>query len=229
MCSAPSRTFLALHVAFVPLALVLLAWLTSYSGLDRAVTELFYDPSLARFPAHDIYWLELLGHRAAKFSIWVIALGTLTATFATERIRHNPHEQRAIVIAVLAMALGPMMVSALKYSTSHHCPWDLRAYGGFADVSRDWFVATADAGRCFPSGHASAGFALISLYFLGHAIDRPRVARAGLIAAIVVGTAFSAGRVIQGAHFLSHNLWAAAIDWFAAALVFSPLLANKRA
>jgi len=216
-------------LAFVPLALVLLAWLAAYSGLDQQVTEFFYDASLARFPAHDSYWLELLGHRVAKFSIWVIALGTLTAIFATERIRQNPHEQRAIVLAVLAMALGPMMVSALKHTTSHHCPWDLRAYGGFADLSHDWFVASADAGRCFPSGHASAGFALISLYFLGHAIDRPRVARVGLIAAIVVGTAFSAVRVIQGAHFLSHNLWAAAIDWFAAALVFTPLLARKRA
>ena len=216
-------------MVLVPLALVLLAWLASYSGLDRTVTELFYDKSLARFPAHDSYWLELLGHRVAKNAIWVIALGTLTAAFATERIRQNPHEQRAMRLAVLAMALGPMMVSALKYTTSYHCPWDLRAYGGFADVSRDWFVAAADAGRCFPSGHASAGFALISLYFLGHAIDRPRVARAGLIAAIVVGTAFSVVRVVQGAHFVSHNLWAAAIDWFAAALVFTPLLASKRA
>jgi membrane-associated PAP2 superfamily phosphatase len=213
----------------VPLALVLLAWLAAYSGLDRTVTEFFYDASLARFPAHDSYWLELLGHRVAKFSIWVIALGTLTAAFASERIRQNPHEQRAFVLAVLAMALGPMMVSALKTSTSHHCPWDLRAYGGFADLSHDWFVASADAGRCFPSGHASAGFALISLYFLGHALDRPRVALVGLIAAIVVGTAFSAVRVVQGAHFVSHNLWAAAIDWFAAALVFTPLLARKRA
>jgi membrane-associated PAP2 superfamily phosphatase len=229
LCSAPSRIFLALHLAFVPLALVLLAWFASYSGLDRTVTDFFYDAEFARFPAHDSYWLELLGHRVAKMSIWVIALGTLTATFATERIRHNPHEQRAIVIAVLAMALGPMMVSALKYSTSHHCPWDLRAYGGFADISRDWFVAAADAGRCFPSGHASAGFALISLYFLGYVMDRPTLARAGLIAAIVIGTAFSTVRVIQGAHFLSHNLWAAAIDWFAAALVFSPLLASKHA
>ena len=216
-------------MVFVPLALILLAWLASYSGLDRTVTELFYDKSLARFPAHDSYWLELLGHRMAKIAIWVIALGTLTAAFATERIRQHPHEQRAMGLAVLAMALGPMMVSALKYTTSHHCPWDLRAYGGFADFSHDWFVASADAGRCFPSGHASAGFTLIALYFLGHAIDRPRVARIGLIAAIGVGTAFSAVRVAQGAHFVSHNLWAAAIDWFAAALVFSPLLARKRA
>ncbi len=226
--SAPSRISVALHLAFVPLALVLLAWLASYSGLDRTVTELFYDASLARFPAHDSYWLELLGHRVPKIAIWVVALGTSIAAFATERIRHNPNEQRAICLAVLAMALGPLMVSALKHTTSHHCPWDLQAYGGFADVSRDWFVASADAGRCFPSGHASAGFALIALYFLGHALGRPRIARIGLTGAIVVGFALSAVRVAQGAHFISHNLWAAAIDWFAAALVFTPLLARKR-
>ena len=84
--SAPSRISVALHLAFVPLALVLLAWLASYSGLDRTVTELFYDASLARFPARDSYWLELLGHRAPKIAIWVVALGTSIAAFATERI-----------------------------------------------------------------------------------------------------------------------------------------------
>lgn len=217
-----------MHLAIVPLALISLAWLAAYSGLDRAVTELFYDASTGRFPARSSFWLELLGHRVAKISIWAIAFGTLTAAFATERVRQSPYEQRAIAVSVLGMALGPMIVSALKNATSHHCPWDLRAYGGFADSSHHWFVSSADAGRCFPSGHASAGFALIALYFLGHTLDRPRVARIGLIAAIVIGTGFSAVRVAQGAHFLSHNLWAAAIDWFAATLVFLPLLIAKR-
>ena len=218
------------HVAFgVPLALALLAWLASHSGLDVAVTDLFYDAESARFPAHDSYWLELLGHRVAKLLIWAVALALLASAFATERSRRSPNERRAILLALLAMALGPMLVSALKHSTGHHCPWDLRTYGGFADVSHAWFVSSAEAGHCFPSGHASAGFALISLYFLGHAIDRPRVAHIGLLVALLAGTAFSAVRVVQGAHFLSHNLWAAAIDWFAAALVFTPLLAAKRA
>ena len=213
----------------MPLAWVLLAWLASTSGFDKAVTDLFYNAELARFPAHDSYWLELIGHRIAKFVIWVVALGMLAAAFATDRGRRSPHEQRAIVLALLAMALGPLIVLVLKHATGHHCPWDLQAYGGFADFNRSWFVASADAGRCFPSGHASAGFALIALYFLGHAIDRPRLARIGLIVALCAGVAFSAVRVVQGAHFVSHNLWAAAADWFAAALVFTPVLASKRA
>jgi membrane-associated PAP2 superfamily phosphatase len=126
------------------------------------------------------------------------------------------------------MALGPAIVYLLKQTTGHHCPWDLKAYGGFADVNLDWFVGGADAGHCFPSGHASAGYSLITLAFLGHATDRPWLARGGLIAAIVIGTAYSAIRVAQGAHFVSHNLWAAAIDWWAAALVFTPLLLRRQ-
>jgi len=219
----------ALHLALVPLAWILLAWFFADSGLDRAVTDLFYDAHLARFPAHDSYWLELLGHRIAKISIWVVALGMLAAAFAAKLGGRNAHEQRAFLLALLAMALGPLIVLTLKHATGHHCPWDLIAYGGFAEFSREWFVASADAGRCFQSGHASAGFALISLYFLGRVVDRPRLAYIGLLAALLVGAAFSAVRVVQGAHFVSHNLWAAAIDWFAAALVFTPLLAAKRA
>ncbi|HVG05289.1 MAG TPA: phosphatase PAP2 family protein [Burkholderiaceae bacterium] len=220
-----SRAF----VIFVPLALALLALFASQSGLDRLVTDLFYDASRARFPLRDSEWLELFGHRAAKYAIWIIALGILVIAFGSERSRVGDHERRAVGLALLAMALGPMIVAALKHTTGHHCPVDLRLYGGFADASHAWFVAPIDAGHCFPSGHASAGYTLFALYFLGHALDRPRLARTGLFSAIVVGTAFSAVRVVQGAHFFSHNLWAAMIDWCAAALAFNSLLRGKRA
>lgn len=215
------------HVASIPLALALLAWSAASTGFDQTVSDLFYDASVARFPAHDSFWLELLGHRIAKDAIWIVAIGLLAAAIGVGRFRQTPVERRAIWIALLAMALGPTIVYVLKHTTGHHCPWDLKTYGGFADYNFDWFVTAADAGRCFPSGHSSAGYSLITLYFLGHAIDRPRLARNGLIAAIVVGTAFGAVRVAQGAHFISHNLWSAAIDWCAAALVFTPLLWRK--
>ena len=189
----------------------------------------FTTQSLARFPAHDSYWLELLGHRVAKISIWVIALGTLTAAFATERIRHNPHEQRAIVIAVLAMALGPMMVSALKYSHQSSLPV------GFASV---WRLCRCKSRlvcrsrRCRPllSKWPRVGRLCADLAVLPWPRDRPATACARRIDCghRCRYRIFCAVRVVQGAHFVSHNLWAAAIDWFAAALVFTPLLASRR-
>jgi membrane-associated PAP2 superfamily phosphatase len=217
-----------LHVTLMPLCIALGAWLASHTGFDRAVSDAFYDASLARFPAHDSFWLELLGHRIAKAAIWIVAIGMLGAAIGTGRTWPSVEQRYALLVAVFAMALGPTIVYLLKQTTGHHCPWDLKAYGGFADVNLDWFVGAADAGRCFPSGHASAGYSLITLAFLGDATDRPLLARSGLIAAIVIGTAYGAIRVAQGAHFVSHNLWAAAIDWCAAALVFTPLLLRRQ-
>ncbi|RMR62467.1 hypothetical protein ALP83_200087 [Pseudomonas syringae pv. actinidiae] len=42
---------------------------------------------------------------------------------------------------------------------------------------------------------------------------KPKLAKAGLIAAFSLGTIFSIGRMLQGAHFLSHNLWTAVFCW----------------
>lgn len=217
-----------LHVALIPLLLALLALLASSTGFDQAVSDYFYDASSARFPAHDSFWLELFGHRIAKAAIWIVALGLLATAIGVGPFRQSPDTRVAMWTALFAMGLGPAIVYLLKQTTGHHCPWDLKTYGGFAEYSFQWFVAAADSGRCFPSGHASAGYSLIALYFLGLAIERPRLARSGLIAAIVVGTLFSAIRVVQGAHFVSHNLWAAAIVWVASAMVFTPLLVRKR-
>jgi len=224
---APGSWYVSLHVALIPSVLALLAAFASSTGFDQSVSDRFYNAAQARFPAHDSFWLELLGHRIAKDAIWLVAIGLLASAIGVGRLRATPEERRAIWIALIAMAIGPGIVYLLKQTTGHHCPWDLRTYGGFAEYNFDWFVTAANAGHCFPSGHSSAGYSLIALYFLGHAVDRPGLARSGLIAAIVVGAAFSVVRVAQGAHFLSHSLLAAAIDWSAAALVFTPLLLRK--
>lgn len=224
----PGKQRTWLHVAFIPLCLALLAWLASSTGFDQTVSGYFYDASLARFPVRDSFWLELFGHRIAKAAIWIVAFWLLAAAIGGGRFRQSPDTRVAIWTALFAMALGPAIVYLLKHTTGHHCPWNLKAYGGFAEYNFQWFVTAADAGRCFPSGHSSAGYSLIVLYFLGHAIERPRLARSGLITAIVVGTAFSVVRVAQGAHFFSHALWAAAIDWLAAASVFALLLWRRQ-
>lgn len=217
-----------LHVTVIPGVIALLAWMVASTGLDRTVTDFFYDASLRQFPAHGNFWLELFGHRVAKAAIWIVAGVLLVAAIGADRLSPQPGQSRALWVALAAMAFGPAVVYLLKHTTGHHCPWDLKVYGGFAEVTTEWFVAPVDAGRCFPSGHASAGYSLISLAFLGTAISRPRLAYSGFIAAVVVGAVFGAVRVAQGAHFVSHNLWAAAIDWCAAALIFCPLLWSRK-
>jgi membrane-associated PAP2 superfamily phosphatase len=93
-------------------------------------------------------------------------------------------------------------------------------FGGLEQARQFWFTAPADAGSCFPGGHAAGGFALVAIYFAGMVAGNRRLERAGLVLVLLAGTSFSLVRIAQGAHFLSHNLWSAAICWALAALVF---------
>jgi membrane-associated PAP2 superfamily phosphatase len=219
--------FLLVHALLIPGATVLAALAAHSTGFDERVSALFFDPVTGTFPAHFSPMLEVIGHRFAKSAVVAIWLTLLGAGLAGAFVGHLIPHRALLWTTIAAMALGPSIVVALKDINAYHCPWDLKRFGGYADFASAWFVSAADVGRCFPSGHAAGGFSLIALAFAGLAMGNWKLRSTGLIAALVVGSAFSVVRIAQGAHFLSHNLWSAAIDWCAAALVFAPLL-NKR-
>jgi membrane-associated PAP2 superfamily phosphatase len=219
--------FFPTHLLLVPGALAVLALLSHYSGLDRALTATFYDAAQGAFPAHASSMLELVGHRLAKDAVTIVWLALLVATLSTHawpRWRPTWTASRQVMWAtVVGMALGPLIVVGLKGLNSYHCPWDLAEFGGGAIFTSNWFVAASEVGYCFPGGHAASGFCLVALYFMARALEKPQLARIFLVGSVLTGTAFSLIRLAQGAHFLSHNLWAAAICWFVAALAFVPL------
>ncbi|MBV2235401.1 MAG: phosphoethanolamine--lipid A transferase [Sterolibacterium sp.] len=218
-----SPRFFRHHLLLIPGLLALLAALSQSTGLDEALARLFYAEAAHGFPAHGWPWLELFGHHLAKSAVMLIWLSLWVVAIASQRWpQWQPQLSRqrpALWAAVVGMALGPLLVVWLKEINSHHCPWDLVGFGGAAVFSSDWFVSPAEAGRCFPGGHAASGFSLIALYFLARALHLPQAQR-WLWLALGVGGAFSLIRMAQGAHFLSHNLWAAAICWWLAAASF---------
>ena len=76
---------------------------------------------------------------------------------------------------------------------------------------------------CWPAGHASGGFILLSFAFIGGwppsvwnpqlrlgAVKSPNFlsARAFVWYAVVLGMVLGFARVSQGAHFFSHQFWA---------------------
>lgn len=215
------------HLLIVPVALALAATASMRLGLDARLAELFFEPATHTFPWRAGFALELLGHRLAKSVVWAAWLMLVATAAIAPRVERLAPYRAVLWTAVAAMAAGPVLVVALKHVTAYHCPWDLKAFGGDADVTGAIFVRPAQAGRCFPGGHAAGGFSLVALHLAGIACDEPRLRSVGLWAAVLAGSAFGLVRMTQGAHFLSHNLWAAAIDWAAATLVFLPLLAAR--
>lgn len=209
-----------LHDFLPPILLASAAWIALAAGLDERLADAAFDATLRDFPARQSLAIELLGHRLAKSAVLACWLLLVAAAIVAPRMQPLARRRVLLWTTVVAMAAGPAIVVSLKGMTAHHCPWDLKRYGGLADVTHAWFVRAAEAGRCFPSGHAAGGFSLLALYFAARAARKPRLARVALAVALAAGLGFAAVRMAQGAHFLSHNLWAAAIDWTAAALVF---------
>ena len=220
--------FLLLHGLLIPGGLALAAFAVHATGVDHRLTAAFFDPASGTFPARAWPALDLLGYRFAKSAVLVLWFTLLAAALTVSAVPRLAGHRAILWTTVIGMALGPCIVVALKGLNATHCPWDLRLFGGYADFAAGWFVPAAEVGRCFPGGHAAGGFSLVALLFAGLATGNRRLHAAGLIATLAAGSIFSAVRIAQGAHFLSHNLWSASIDWWAAALVFAPLLAQAR-
>lgn len=218
------RGFLLLNLLLLPLGCVLLAQWLRHSGWDDRISALFFDAATQRFPARNSLALELWGHRIAKsvmLGVWAMLLAATLAAPWLPRLR--PH-RRLLWTTTLAMALGPGLVAFVKDINTHACPWDLKAFGGSADYSARWFVSRVDAGRCFPGGHAAGGFSLVALVFAFQVLGQTRRMWLTLALTLLLGTAFGAVRTVQGAHFVSHSLWSAAVDWWVAGVFFLPLL-----
>jgi membrane-associated PAP2 superfamily phosphatase len=207
--------------AGVACAFVAMAVASTFTGLDDAIAHAAYDAATGTFPARDAALLELVGHRLAKSALWVVWSVLLAASLAAARLTALAPYRRALWATTVAFALGPLVVSVLKSVTGPRCPWDLIEFGGAWPPALEVLTGTTGAGRCFPSGHASGGYALLSVHFAGTALGDARLRAGGLWLGLVAGTALGAVRVVQGAHFLSHNLWSAAVAWTVAALVFA--------
>jgi membrane-associated PAP2 superfamily phosphatase len=174
--------------------------------LDDSVTRLFYSPSLHGFPLRDSVWLEWLNHRLAKYAVAACGLWLLASGL------YRRDSRRTFTAGM--MMLGAAAVSALKARSAHSCPWDVAAYGGNAEhfPTLATIPLNAGPGHCFPGGHASAGFALVALYFYWQPAH-PARARMALWGGVLAGMLMGLGQIARGAHFLSHNLWSGWVVW----------------
>lgn len=205
--------------------LVMIALLAcDVSAVDFQLARLFYVPGLGFAERHS-YWLETVLHERVKLGVILFALVLLAGLVASLVKPKLRAWRRPLGYAVLVIGLSTGIVTPLKALTEVQCPWSLQAFGGsepYVALLGDR-VDSPKPGRCWPGGHASTGFALLALYFALR--DRhPKASRVALVFALGLGTLLSAGRMIQGAHFLSHNLWTLLIDWLIAVSCYRWLL-----
>jgi len=223
------------HVC-VPAAFFLAAAATIHAfDLDRRIAQaLFFDAHTATWIGAETWWAEPLIHGGGLALVRAIGLGALLTFVGGFWIPSLRPLRRYAGYVALALALCPTVVYILKLATNVDCPRDLAGFGGtrpYVHLFEDRPDGLPRA-ACFPGSHASAGFALMAFYFVWMEA-RPRLARIALAVALLIGMVFSFGQQSRGAHFLSHDLTSAAVDWFlllglARLLLRSPRTASSR-
>jgi membrane-associated PAP2 superfamily phosphatase len=160
------------------------------------------------------WWARDLLHTAGGGLIRILGGVALLSWALTFRIRRLRRWRRPLGFVVLCAALGAGAVGLLKQTTNVDCPWSLAEFGGQRPYVHLFAKRPVELplARCFPGGHSSSGFALFALYFLWLGRSR-RAARSALALALLVGGVFAFGQEARGAHFLSHDLWSAAVVW----------------
>ena len=213
--------FWFLHLG-LPLLLGLLLWrVYPQTGLDYLVEDWFYDRRLHVFPWRDHILMTAGMHAGLKTLVLALAIAVFLVWIGSLLGLVARSERRRLGWVWVGIGLASLAVSLLKQTSIHHCPWDIVDYGGYAPHLElfDRLPEGIKAGRCFPGGHASGGFALMALYF-GLRDDYPRWAAAGLLFGLALGGVMGWGQTMRGAHFLSHTLWSAWVVWLVLLLCY---------
>ncbi|MDD5549614.1 MAG: phosphatase PAP2 family protein [Sulfurovaceae bacterium] len=123
--------------------------------------------------------------------------------------------QKGLLIVVVSSILVPGIVGGLKQTTNMPCPHAEIRYNGEMPRTAVWECYTPEYANkktreCWPAGHASGGFALLSLYFLFHSIRNKILALSG---AMVIGWSMGIYKMLVGDHFFSHTVITMILAW----------------
>jgi membrane-associated PAP2 superfamily phosphatase len=200
-----------LHHLILPSGLTLLGFIIIRSlALDEQLAALFYKDG--DWPLKENWWLSQILHNLGRKLVLSVYLGLFIYWLINALRGRAP---KGIGYVLFSVALCVSSVNLAKTLLHFPCPWDATQDQGLL-MPYHW---QANSHGCFPSGHASGGFAWLCLYYLAYA-HFPRQRILGLGTALVLGLGFGIGQQIRGAHFLSHDLICAYLCWIVATLVY---------
>lgn len=205
----------------LPAVLVALLALELSQAVDQPLSRLFYRPAEGFFLDHSVP-VQLLYHGTRWFSA-ALAAGML-GVFGWSSLTRRRRVRNLAAYALLAFALGPGLIvnGLLKEHWGRPRPEQLREFGGQAEfVPALWPVGTCQHNCSFVSGHAAAGFFLVTGAWIW-----PRRRWQWRCAGIAAGGLIGMARIVQGGHFFSDVLGALIVVWFTDELLYRWMLAR---
>lgn len=129
--------------------------------------------------------------------------------------------RRGLMIVVLSSIVVPLVVGSFKAVTNIPCPKSLDIFDGTYPHTCVWEKYPSkfchlEKQKCWPAGHASGGFALLSLIFLFRS-RKNKIAAAST--AMAIGWSMGTYKMLIGDHFLSHTVITMIMAWLLILLI----------
>jgi len=204
------------HVLFSAIALIIALLWFELTNTDLWLQNLLFNAQNNTWLIDSPGWLlSFVFYDGIKKLLILFALAILISLlfFRNKKWVRNYH--RGLLIVLLSLIIVPSVTGLLKATTNVACPRDIVAYGG--DIPYVRVFESYPPGqkpeknqRCFPAGHASGGFALMSLYFLFHS---KRNRRRALAFGLTIGWLMAGYKTLLGHHFLSHSIITMLLAW----------------
>ena len=165
--------------------------------------------------------LKFFFYDGAKNSLLIFAIITLFSLIFFRKKSIIKEYQKGLIIVLLAAAIVPSVIGTLKAVSNTPCPNNINYFGGeypdikvFDSYPKD-FVQKSKA-KCWPAGHASGGFALLSLFFLFKSTTNRKKS---IIFALIIGWSMGLYKMLVGDHFLSHTIITMLLSWILILLI----------
>jgi membrane-associated PAP2 superfamily phosphatase len=206
-----SRAFLI--TGFLLIACTLLF---EYTDLDVILQSYFYNQPLNQWLIDkDNVVLDLLFYSGFKKGLITLAICLLISLVFFYKKPLIQHYRNGLIIVLVSLILVPAFIGELKSITNVPCPKQLQLFGGDYPYVRFLSSYPADfhqikQAKCFPAGHASGAFALMSLFFL---FKTKRNQRIGLSIGLILGWTTGNYKMFIGDHFFSHTLTTMLFAW----------------
>ena len=202
---------------FVTTLLLLISILLfGMSHLDIEIQNLFYNYKSAIWilPKHSEPYHFLFYDLARKIPLLLLLAILILLLFFKKKSWVQTYK-KGLIIVMLSIIFVPSITVGIKNNSNMPCPKHLIEYGGSYPHTSVWEKYSAPyntlkSQHCWPAGHASGGFALLSLFFL---LRKPRHKRLALTLALIAGWSMGSYKMLIGDHFFSHTLITMLLSW----------------
>ena len=216
------------HILYTTLCLSFVIVLFAFTPIDIYVQNFFY-----KFDTHT--WLidrnnatlNFIFYKGMKKLLMLFAILIIISLIFFRKNKLVKMYKNGLIIIVLSSFTVPFIVVSLKDTTNMPCPKHTKDYGGkypnvniFESYPKGFKEKRI---RCWPAGHASAGFALMSIFFLFKKRKNQVIA---LLFALLIAWSMGLYKMLIGDHFLSHTIISMILAWLII-LIFAKIFQRK--